>query len=440
VDAESAKARDVGHNLPLQLLRCLDTDLVALQGWKVDPQSGTPIFPIVARPDHPLPPLPEASSSSKAGKVLKPVSKVDKSDKKALAKEKKKEKKARAAAEAVATAEPPNRAHRVKIDPTKWKPTHLREHDMPENQAVQIKPSMEESISDEDASSDHDGNTDVAQVIRSEAILAAKDAEDSSSSESEEAAEDGSKDVEESAAISEDTGMAERKAQMDLLTSMLGRAPERVEAIADASLQDYQSSSDDDEASDIDTGPTQPAVVQSVEEEEDFTPEDDPVAATIQDEGMEGNGSEESSDIAESKTIAEGSRAAQPTIQMHSLTEMFKPQEAGLGFMLGDLLDEGEFDLEELPEEPSAPAPLPSFRPQVHAAPAQARSMHRAGAYDPHEQLFFPFPIEEDELPGGVAYNLSESQRAALLERSWTGVSEFKRFKRTQNMYALLCR
>ena len=381
--------------------------------------------------------MPEASSSSKAGKVSKPVAKVDKSDKKALAKEKKKEKKARAAAEAVATAEPPNRAHRVKIDPTKWKPTHLREHDMPENQAVQVKPSMEESISDEDASSDHDGNTDVAQVIRSEAILAAKDAEDSSSSESEEA-EDSLTTANASIAASEDTGMAERKAQMGLLTSMLGRAPERVEVSADASLQPYGSSSDEDEddASDVDAGPAQQAAVQSVEDVKEATQEY-PLAAAIQNEEMEVNASEESSDTDESEAIAEGSRAAQPTIQMHSLTEIFKPQEAGMGFMLGDLLDEGEFDLEELPEEPPAPAPLPSLWPQVHAAPAQARSsMHRAGAYDPHEQLFFPFPIEEDELPGGVAYNLSESQRAALLERSWTGVSEFKRFKRTQNMYA----
>jgi hypothetical protein len=124
---------------------------------------------------------------------------------------------------------------------------------------------------------------------------------------------------------------------------------------------------------------------------------------------------------------------------MQSLTEMFKPQESVAGFTLGGFLDDLDLDLEDLPALGAGSGPVasetaqPLYRPAAPPTRSQPVSQ-RPGAFDPHEPLFFPFPFEEDEKPGGLLHGMPESQKKELLERSWTGTSTFKRFKRTQNM------
>lgn len=362
---------------------------------------------------------------------------MNKDDKKALAKEKKKEKKARAAAEAAATAEPPSRAHRVKIDPTKWKAKHMREGDMPTAERIMAKPDLTEDAEGAEQGSESSGSGD-EELEKAGNESASDDAEfagDASPKAKRLAARadvsphtlDAEGDEEEDQVVENpDTGMAERKAQMDLLTSMLGRVPERV-TVPEEPMPAPASDSSSEEA----LNDKEPDTV-NVSKREELIAIDEAGAEEAEDANMQ--------DGEDSISDADGDvpqATIEPAIQMNSLTEIFKPQEAGIGFTLGDLLDDGEFDLEELPAEPAAPL-QPSFRPQAQLGNLQARQATQHGAaahFDPHQQLFFPFPIEEDDLPGGVAHGLSESQRAALLERSWTGVSEFKRFKRTQTMW-----
>lgn len=283
--------------------------------------------------------------------------------------------------------------------------------------------SDEEQVSeDEEALANGDAHAETPAANESGSEPDQKDGTPSSEGEAEQ--EDKDRDT----ATAE--GPSERKAQMALLAKVLGRAPERISPPPSeaAALPESESSSEEDEDEEEAEGPqVVPAAeaafglaAEEVDSEEDVSSEEDEADAD--------------SAMSEDESGTASKPADPPSIQMNSLTEMFKPQEAGLGFMLGDLLDEGEFDLEELPSEPTA-LTQPSFRPQAQMhAPQPRHAGTRAGAFDPHEQLFFPFPIEEDELPGGVAYGLTETQREALLARSWTGVSEFKRFKRTQNM------
>jgi len=109
------------------------------------------------------------------------------------------------------------------------------------------------------------------------------------------------------------------------------------------------------------------------------------------------------------------------------------------GFSLGAFLDDIELDEPDLDVPSEQP---PTFHPtqRTHEQPFKpvASSYNQpssaSAGYDPYETLFFPFPLEGDDLPGGIAYGLSAEEREKLLSRSWTGVSEAKRFKRTQTM------
>lgn len=106
------------------------------------------------------------------------------------------------------------------------------------------------------------------------------------------------------------------------------------------------------------------------------------------------------------------------------------------GFSLGDLLD--DFEVDEL--EVSAPTPVSRAVPSQNfqdarpawSAPAYAAAPSRPAAVT--NTLFFPFPLEEDERPGGLLYGVDAQEREKLLDRSWTGTSNVRRFKRTQNM------
>lgn len=103
------------------------------------------------------------------------------------------------------------------------------------------------------------------------------------------------------------------------------------------------------------------------------------------------------------------------------------------GFTIGGLLDDFEVDeLETLP-------PI-SAAPRLAYEPAQAQWSAPAYAPPPKRQeaststLFFPFPLEEDEAPGGILHDMDPQDRERLLSRSWTGTSNVRRFKRTQTM------
>jgi hypothetical protein len=110
------------------------------------------------------------------------------------------------------------------------------------------------------------------------------------------------------------------------------------------------------------------------------------------------------------------------------------------GFSLGDLLD--DFEMDELETEvPVQHAPVAAERQPYQYQPAGAT--RQAAPYQFTQQfhqdsenatLFFPFPLEEDDLPGGILYELDPQAREKLLTRSWTGTSEIRRFKRTQTM------
>ena len=322
---------------------------------------------------------------------------------------------------------------------------------MPERSAVKAKPSTEDPIADGDSSSDEDNeeaNSDDTTPEQQEDVqsssLPAVDTMSGTLQDNASIAESIADMTGDGAESNIESMDVERTTQLDLLTKILGRAPERIEVPEDVPQQ-FESEDSSSEGEDVVAEPvtaevagdTEGASASSSGGEEGAVPMTNTMDIDNAGEEVESDASSETESSSEAEEEQANQPAAQPAIHMNSLTEMFKPQEAGLGFMLGDLLDEGEFDLEELAEEPAAPQQTLSFRPQMQSAPvAQIRTaVHRPGAYDPHEPLFFPFPIEEDEQPGGIAYHLTESQRAALLERSWTGVSEFKRFKRTQNMY-----
>ena len=83
----------------------------------MDPSTSAAVFPIIARPDRPLPPIPTSfrhisQNDSDKVKAQKKISKTDS-----------REKKRKTTDEAIG---PPNRARRLRIDSTRWKPTHLR--------------------------------------------------------------------------------------------------------------------------------------------------------------------------------------------------------------------------------------------------------------------------------------------------------------------------
>ena len=91
------------------------------QGWKLDPSTSTPIFPIIARPDHPLPAITPSKQSAKS-KNAKRAENIEIGN--AVKQKSKTEPKTRMA------TDPPNRARRIKIDSTKWQPKHLRASDL----------------------------------------------------------------------------------------------------------------------------------------------------------------------------------------------------------------------------------------------------------------------------------------------------------------------
>jgi hypothetical protein len=108
---------------------------ISAQGWRTSADDKDPIFPIVMRPSRPLPPLPStAERPAKRAKTdaAKPV-------------------KARSL----------TRARRVKVDPTKWAPTHVRDDDLeelaanaPAFEAAALASSVHDSESSDASSSD----------------------------------------------------------------------------------------------------------------------------------------------------------------------------------------------------------------------------------------------------------------------------------------------
>lgn len=119
-----------------------------------------------------------------------------------------------------------------------------------------------------------------------------------------------------------------------------------------------------------------------------------------------------------------------------------------VGFSLGTLLEDFDLDQEAIAEEQpvtmstdaendvykrtttaARPTYSSDFGGTTYSAPGKTGGPSLAD-----QPLFFPYPMQEDEQPGGSLYNLPAATKEALLSRSWTGLSTFKRFKRTQSL------
>lgn len=456
------------------------------------------------RPDHPLPPpvVKEPVAGPSEPKKDDKSKKKDKKAEKAAKKNKNKE----ADKPKEVSLSPPSRARLVKIDPTHWQPKHLREGDLenlPDTSEVKTKPvkakktekpakkvvkepspvqpSETSDTSDEESSSDEDEpGPSLQQSIAPPGVSASAKVTKAQTAA----------DV----AYDEAASLAERKANLDLVAKLLGGLPKPLEPVQDAvqkQLDEESSSSENESAGEesVRTGPAgSPRAAGASEPQVAMQSSQPAETALVQDEVMQADGTESSSSedeeeedetnldatrnededaldaTAEGKdyaandaphsSITAGPRLVE--VQMQSLTEMFKPQEAAgellspnnvpetctltsaisEGFSLGDLLD--DFEVEELEEE----LPAPIIRTCEHqnfqavqpawSAPAYAAAPARAPAAT--GTLFFPFPLEEDEQPGGLLTTMDEQQRERVLERSWTGTSNVRRFKRTQTM------
>jgi len=434
------RKREKAEGVESENMELVDKDNVkAKDGWKLDPATSTPVFPIIARPDHPLPPVP--GKLSEAEKKKQAAAKAAKQQRDAK-KDGKKVKKSKTDAAAV-PAEPPNRARRVKIDPTQWKPKHEREQDLAEvHGSGSTKSAHQLSLQEvDDASGAASSSEDDEESERdAEAGTSSSDEgsdEGSAEGDSKVDGEQGSPDLVTAAAL---TGPE----ASNLAHADPGREEETVE---EEESGNGEAGTDDNEGDEDE---------QDEQMDEDKAGEDDPnhdVAVVLdedaamgeensegEDDGSQDSGEKES-DSEDDQDVTESRASAMSNVHMQSLTDMFKPQESAAGFSLGSLLD--DFELEDLPEPTAAaPATLSFTRPiSQHAAArplddygnAKGTTGGRA-AYDPHETLFFPFPLAEDEQPGGLLYKLPAEEKEALLDRSWTGRSAFKRFKRTQTL------
>lgn len=497
-------------------------------GWKLDPKTHTPIFPLVMRPDHPLPPPPTIepvagpSSPKKDDKAKKTAKKADKVSKRNRKAEVEKDE---------GSLSPPTRARMVKIDPSLYPIKHLREEDLqnlPDTSKVKAKPvkikkaeeppikkakvalpapvlEVEPESEDNMSRSSDEEQSSVPEEIKVQGG-APKATHKESSAKVNTAVE---------AIYDEQAAAAERKANLDLVAKLLGGIPKDLKPVEEA-VQMQLDESDDEEDVDDDEDDSE-AENETTSSENDST---DPSKVNIANNGIEAKTSEEipvagieasrdtnNSDIplsanktaSDASTIGEkgedlvdeqedsadeevtasrreaedveehdgsdtqsaeeglalASRPAQVAdVQMQSLTEMFKPQEAAgkiypsaiwssqtnadnclirsAGFSIGDLLDDVEMD--DLEIEVPVPAAQQNTSSNITpwSAPAYATAPTRAPATT--KTLFFPFPLEGDDLPGGLLHGMDGQERERVMDRSWTGTSNVRRFKRTQTM------
>lgn len=332
------------------------------QGWKLDPTTSTPVFPIIARPDHPLPPLPikesakkaSASSSVKDAKKLKKEGQKDKKVKDTL------------------PPEPPNRARRVKIDSTQWKPSHAREEDLVKRYGDTIpRPAtalslqeQEEAGSDSNAESsstsdgtlsedDDDDDDDDSEAIeplteepgkikldQDNAGDDASDSEDSQESEGPDATL--ATDIESTVKEDSDESKAERQRLLAIAASFATQPPavplenaiDRADAEGDASLSE-ESESEEDEvepvARDATASSLQPPIGDS-EDVEDQVSEAEEEEVQDEQENHEGRSDDDASSADNDADMADASstnpRVGMANVQMQSLTDMFRPQES----------------------------------------------------------------------------------------------------------------
>ena len=345
------------------------------------------------RPDRPLPPASEAPPALVAPvAVVKPTRLLTAEEKKAAKSAEKDAKKAarKAAkkAEAKADQPPPTRARRVKIDSTRWQKQHLRDEQVTEEADRQSKDYVAKD-----------------QALTSPQLLEADEEEERSSD-----AGDGGAQGTHSAAEEID-GDAQSEAESVEIESPLTAVVESDETVddvaSDAASSPEKSGSESEEA-DVEVTNDEPQ--DAITAEADTT-----TAAGVDDE------------------------------QIQHLTEIFRPQEAGPMFSLADLLDEE--DMDELPihiDEPythgaTQTAPV-SFTPfPQYDAPLSTNQTHIPSRFAVQTPTFFMFPFDGDFDEGGAFADMTEKDRAAMLDRSWTGVGESRRFKRTQTLYVAHC-
>lgn len=237
------------------------TLLLVQKGWKLDPATQTPIFPVVMRPDHPLPPpvVKEVVSGPSESKKDDKNKKVDKKAEKAAKKKDKKKKETEKPKEE--SLSPPSRARLIKIDPTHWQPKHLREDDLqnlPDTSSVKTKPVRvkkedkpskkvvkaptpppvsDSTVSSDEATSDSDED-DVPETAPVPSTLKAASTSAVKASNVNAAVE---------TAYAEGASLAERKANLDLVAKLLGGLPKDLEPVketANSQLDDSESDSE----------------------------------------------------------------------------------------------------------------------------------------------------------------------------------------------------
>lgn len=240
-----------------------------LQGWKLDSKAQTPIFPVIMRPDHPLPPpvIAEPVAGPSELKKGEKDDKAKKASKKAEKAAKKAEKIAKKSNKSKATQEaslsPPTRARMVKIDPTQWQAQHLREPDLqnlPDTSSVKTKAVKEQAsaseskpkeakkaaktpvpvveASSDDASSEQKDEAPQLQLSAPEPIAPASKHSPTVTAAMETAYDD-------------EASIAERKANLDMVARLLGGLPKDLEPVQEAiSLQVGESDSEEDSEGD----------------------------------------------------------------------------------------------------------------------------------------------------------------------------------------------
>lgn len=327
----------------------------------------------------------------------------------------------------------PTRARRVKIDPMKWQTAHLREDALNDSLAATSLRTMQ---------------TAPATDEQMDQAVMSSSGESSEASEVEPVTEDG--------VVGAETVdfAAERKMHMALLESMLGVqnvAPivaknEAAQVVSSSEDESGESEAGESEAESAAAVAAVEAEIQQVEEEPDEQTNVD-VIAIMDNEDESSDNSDSTNTVHEDgatedavPAVAEPAVETQTHIQMQRLTDMFKPQEEGAAFMLGDLLE--GYELEDLPipqttfQADTFPS-IPSATVQYTEAQIKVPASRQSG--DPHEPLFFLYPMPGDLEPDGLLARLSEEKRNKVLEKSWTGTSSSRRFKRTQTLLVEYC-
>lgn len=345
------------------------------------------------RPDRPIPPASEAPPASVAPvTVAKPTRLLTAEEKKAAKSAEKDAKKAarKAAkkAEAKADQPPPTRARRVKIDSTRWQKQHLRDEQVMEEADRQVQ----------------------GYVANEQALMSPQPSEADEEERQSSDADDGGAQATHTAAAEMDDA-AQSEAESVETESPLQAAVESDEAVNDVASNAASS------------------------------PEESRSESEAADAGVT-NDEPQDAEMANAETIT---AAGGDDEQIQHLTEIFRPQEAGPMFSLADLLDEE--DMDELPihiDEPythgaTQTAPV-SFTPfPQYDAPLSTNETHIPSRFAVQTPTFFMFPFDGDFDEGGAFADMTEKDRAALLDRSWTGVGESRRFKRTQTLYVAHC-